>query len=690
MPYSPQLWDTLFHRYMWDDVLSLANDCPNKLELVVPYDKLSVCFSAEGGLDAVDVFENHGDTVLVDGNTALHNLDIPADLGEEWSLTTVQISGFPTKNIRDIRYQDVNKFVAFTAMIMRKTDVRFSLVNAVFKCQRCGSPTAVLQEDGKFIEPFECSNDDCGRKGHFKLIREESTFINKRKIQLQESFEAVQNGEQTLSKLDAFIYGAGDVWCPPLGSLVNVSGILRGIQMVTGQGKTSEFIPRLDVNCIEALDSEHTIEITDEDKEVFEQLKKDPKIVDKLIKSIAPSVRGHDLVKEGCLCSAVSANNSMVMPDGKVFRGEIHIGLVGDPSVAKSTLMRGIQRVVPRALYAAGRSSSTKGLTVAVTKDSGGWGEGGWVAEAGMLVLADKALALIDDADKFEKEELQELNTPMESGVVPVHKAGINRDFYTRVPVIIGMNPKFGRFDRYEPLLKQIKIPPDTLSRLDLIFLLSDDINEKADKVIASYIAGLVTKATRIHKHGDFTNAKTVASAWDKDDYVPEISPEFMRKWIQEAKKIKVEISPECSVAVEGFFLSRRSQTKDSPDDTVPVVWRHLDGMFRLLMAQARLRHSGRTELQDFERVKSLVIEASKIITDPVTGKLDSDIINTGMSHSQREKMRKIRDALKEPKSLDEISEDTGMEKSEIVGYVSNLKTQGEIIELRHGVYKAV
>jgi len=42
--------------------------------------------------------------------------------------------------------------------------------------------------------------------------------------------------------------------------------------------------------------------ITDEDKEKFENLKKDPEIYEKLSKSIAPSIYGHPDIKKAIAC----------------------------------------------------------------------------------------------------------------------------------------------------------------------------------------------------------------------------------------------------------------------------------------------------------------------------------------------------------------------------------------------------
>ena len=42
--------------------------------------------------------------------------------------------------------------------------------------------------------------------------------------------------------------------------------------------------------------------ITDEDKEKFENLKKDPELYEKISKSIAPSIFGHPDIKKAIAC----------------------------------------------------------------------------------------------------------------------------------------------------------------------------------------------------------------------------------------------------------------------------------------------------------------------------------------------------------------------------------------------------
>lgn len=694
--YSKKLWEDFFRAKFHDEILMLAKNFPDKRALLILYPTMEFSWKElTGGHEAINYFITHPDIVLFDANEALHNYVTQTEI-KDWKTSEVKITGFyPLTAIRDLRRSNIEMFVSVTGTIMRKTEVRFRLVNAAFECRFCGHINSIPQTAGIYTKPYECENDQCGRKGQFKLDKKKSTWENTRKIRIQETFDQIIDGEQSLSALD--VVQVGDVECPPLGSIVTASGILRGVQTVIAGIESSDYYPILDVNNLEVQDKEKTIDLTQTEIVEIEVMAHDINIINRLVASVVPSVRGHEMIKEACLCSIVSPDN-FLLPDGRKLRGYCHVMLCGDPSVGKSVMMQGMLGLVPRAQYAAGRAASTKGLTVSVTKDKGGWGEGGWVAEAGMLVLADKALAFVDELDKFEKEEQRDLNTVLEHAIVPVHKAGIHRNYNARCPVIAGLNPKYGRFDRYEPLPKQVNVPPDTLSRFDLIFMMLDKPNEQ-DKATTRHITTLWRKTTEVHQR-EFNSIEELSAAWDKDAYTPELPIDFLRKYIAYAKKIKVRITRECEDAIYNFFIAiRLAQLKDE-NAGIPIVWRTLDGMMRLLICETRLRLSEVTAMRDVERVKSLMQESFKVMIDPETGEMDSDIISTGIGKSMRDRIRILREIIKTLQEelegaapLEDIiarAEEIGIKKEKVEDMLSKLKTGGEIIEASNARYRVV
>lgn len=98
-------------------------------------------------------------------------------------------------------------------------------------------------------------------------------------------------------------------------------------------------------------------------------MSKDPKIYEKIYKSIAPGISGNEDIKKGIACMLFGGSRKH-LPDSTILRGDINILLMGDPSTAKSQFLKFVESTASIAVYTSGKGSSAAGLTASITKDS--------------------------------------------------------------------------------------------------------------------------------------------------------------------------------------------------------------------------------------------------------------------------------------------------------------------------------
>ncbi len=670
MPSSIQFWEDFFKRYYWEDILDLAKDYPEKRSLLFRFADLE-----RYDMDVASELLEHPDSVLKHANDALMGIDLPADI--EFKNTHVRIDVCPDKvRRRNIRREHVDKLISLDGVVQRITDVVPKIFLAAFKCQRCGQYNIIPQTEGKFVEPFVCESDDCGRRGPFKLVNEGSEFIDSQKIRLQEQTEDLKSGEksQTIDlDIDDDLVG---IVLP--GNRVTVTGIVRAYQRVKAQGKSTYFDLVMDVIHIKIIEGQETIVLTPETKRRMNEIAQahPDNIVDVLVGGFAPTVHGMEIMKEGLLCCAVS-NGFKLRQDGTPQREFSHILICSDPGMAKSNLKHALKKIMPRLILSSGTGSTTAGLTAATLKDD--FADGSWSVEAGVLALADGGGAALDEFDKFDKKDIKKLNDALSNCQFEVDRAGFHLKLWARCFVAAFQNPKSGRFDPYEPLPEQVDIPPDTLSRFDLIYTLSDDVNETNDLLVGTKIADAWMGAPEVN-----------------GDDVP-IEIEVMQKYIAYAQTIHPEFKQEVVDAIIKQYIWARRR---SVDGRVAVTPRYQESLFRLSKAEAQLHLSGTVEISHLNRaIKLLETSILQVGTDD-QGRLDADILATGQSKSQRDRVKILTSLIIEVQKdhngiapLGEIiliAQDRGFVAEDIPIMLKKMKTNGDIIELNEGKFKVV
>lgn len=82
--------------------------------------------------------------------------------------------------------------------------------------------------------------------------------------------------------------------------------------------------------------------------------------------------------------------------------------------------------------------------------------------------------------------------------------------------------------------------------------------------------------------------------------------------------------------------------------NTISATPRQLESIIRLAEARARLRFSVYVENEDIEEAMELVkVATQQAATDPTTGLIDMDLLNTGMTTSTREKVTNLSESIK-------------------------------------------
>jgi len=610
--------------------------------------------------------------VMKAAELAIHEFDLPAKVKD----FRIRFFGLPesqTIMIRDIRSEQIGRLVSTTGIVRQKSDVRPQVTSARFECPSCGNVISVLQLDIKFKEPSRCG---CGRKGKFKLLSKE--LVDAQRIVLEEAPDELEGGEQP-KRMDIFlkkdlVSPLSDKKSNP-GTKILVNGIVKEVPITLREGGQSiRFDLMIEANYLDAVEEDYAdILVTPEEDAKIKEIAADPQGFQKLVISLAPSIYGHDRVKEAILLQLVGGVAKM-RDDGVRTRGDIHILLIGDPGAGKSQMLKRACIVAPKARYISGKGASGAGLTAAVVRDEF---LKGWALEAGALVLANRGFCMIDELDKMSKEDRSAMHEALEQQTVTISKANIQATLRAETTVLAAANPKLGRFDPYDLIAKQIDLPPTLINRFDLIFPIKDLPDTKHDERMATFILELHQNANR------------------GEAIVP---TGLLRKYIAYARKnIKPQLTDDAVLAIREYYVSmRNSGSEEGGIKPIPITARQLEAIVRLAEANAKLRLSDTVVKKDAQRAIELVDYCLiQIGLDKETGKIDIDRISGGMPASQRTKIITVKEIIADLEAqhgktipIDVIikeGEARDLNVEQVEDAIERLKRSGDIFEPRKG-----
>lgn len=229
-----------------------------------------------------------------------------------------------------------------------------------------------------------------------------------------------------------------------------------------------------------------TFRLTEEDEKLIMNMSKDPRIQKRIIKSIAPSIYGHDDIKSAIALSLFSGVPKDINRKLRI-RGDINVLLLGDPGTAKSQFLKYVEKTAHRSVFATGQGASAVGLTASVRKDPI---TREWTLEGGALVLADKGTCLIDEFDKMNDSDRTSIHEAMEQQSISISKAGIVTTLQARCAIIAAANPIRGRYNPTIPFQQNVELTEPILSRFDILCVVKDSVDPVKDELLARFVVG--------------------------------------------------------------------------------------------------------------------------------------------------------------------------------------------------------
>ncbi|ELY78842.1 LAGLIDADG family homing endonuclease [Natrinema gari] len=291
-------------------------------------------------------------------------------------------------------------------------------------------------------------------------------------------------------------------------------------------------------------------------------------------------------------------------------------------------------------------------------------------------------------------EDRSAMHEALEQQKISVSKAGINATLKSRCSLLGAANPKYGRFDQYEPISEQIDLEPALISRFDLIFTVTDTPDEEKDRNLAEHIITTNYAGELTTQREEMNQLEVSQGEIDEmtEQVDPEIDAELLRKYIAYAKQnCHPRMTEEARNAIRDFYVDLRSKGTDE-DAAVPVTARKLEALVRLSEASARVRLSDTVEQSDAERVIEIVRSCLQDVgVDPETGEFDADIVEAGTSKSQRDRIKNLKQLISDIEEeyddgapvdiVMERADEIGMDQSKAEHEIDKLKQKGEVYE---------
>ena len=493
--------------------------------------------------------------------------------------------------------------VKVSGVVTRRSPVFPQLKACKYTCTHCSyvlGPFTMGDEEHR-MKGVPCPS--CQSKGPYLLNTEETIYCNYQKVTLQESPGSVPPGRLPRHKEVILQWDLIDIARP--GEEIEVTGTYATTYDSNLNAKSGfpVFATVIEANHVQKREELFSSKmLTDEDRRDIVALSKDPQLIQKIIRSIAPSIYGHDDIKTSIALSMFGGVGKDINGKHRI-RGDINVLLLGDPGTAKSQILKYVEKTSPRAVFTTGQGASAVGLTASVRKDPV---TREWMLEGGALVLADQGVCLIDEFDKMNDADRTSIHEAMEQQSISISKAGIITSLQARCAVMAAANPIGGRYDGSKPFSENVDLTDPILSRFDCICVVRDLVDPEGDVRLAEFVV-----ESHMRSHPDFPadaedDADAAGSAGSAT--AGPINQQLLRKYIMYARQnVRPQLQSIDEEKIKGVYAELR---RESASGGVSIAVRHIESIIRMAEASARMHLRQTVRSDDVDLAISVLLKS--------------------------------------------------------------------------------
>ena len=489
------------------------------------------------------------------------------DIAFEFSKLTVELTVNESVLLHDLSPKYENSPIQFVCEVIGMDERKSHIIETFAVCPKCFNEVKLVADFYKKLPKGYCPNSTCKKQlMEPDMSRTKTEYIQT--VLIQEPLEQAVNNSPVI--FTAKIYGShiGKVF---VGQKKRVTGIFKSI--VTKDDENDIVIQLISMEDLDLCDTllPSDTEIQDYKKQLSSD---ETKFIKKLVDSFAPEIYADNLYKDIKLSILLQLVGGVKTRK----RGDINQLLVGDPSMAKSELLKASRRLTQKSVFTSGRGASAAGLTIGIVELP----NGRKVAQAGVMALCSGGHAMIDEFDKMNPSDRSAMHEAMEQQTVSIAKAGINLTLPAQTSVMAAANPIYGKYDLERNLAENLNLPPPLLTRFDFIWLLVDVVNSEDDT----------------------SKAQHILSSYDMEYENTGMSEEKLMAYLNYARQLKPTLSKSTHLKLISVYNNMRSK---STSESITVGVRQLEALVRFSMARAKLLLKSEVDEDDVLAVTDLL-----------------------------------------------------------------------------------